>query len=79
MLTTTSEVKFYIFDPKGKIVQNIKFLFVSQNSDLTLNLNPNHQHDSKSMLGFQNKEPDTKLLKFYANQGNQAYIEKHNF
>ena len=34
------------------MVQNINFLPVSQNSDLSLKLNPNHQHKSIGMLGF---------------------------
>ena len=31
------------------------------------------------MLGFQNKAPNTKLLQFYENQGNEAYLEKCDF
>ena len=31
------------------------------------------------MLSFQNRASDIKLLKFYVNQYNKAYLEKHNF
>ena len=31
------------------------------------------------MLGFQNRTSDIKLPKFYANQNNNAYLEKYNF
>ena len=37
--TTAFELKFHIFDSKGKIVQNVNFLFISQNNDLSLKLN----------------------------------------
>ena len=63
----------------GKIVQNVNFLPVSQNSNLSLKLNPTRQHESKGMLGYQNRASDIKLLKFHANQDNNAYLEKQNF
>ena len=31
------------------------------------------------MLGFQNKAPDIKILKFHVNQDNSAYLEKYDF
>ena len=52
----------------SKIVQNVKFLHVSQNSDSTLKLNHTHQHESKDMLSFQNKALDINLLKFHVNR-----------
>ena len=55
------------------------FLPINQNSDSTLKLNPTRQHESMGMLGFQNRAPDTKLLKFHINQDNRAYLEKHDF
>ena len=63
----------------GKIVQNVKFLSVSQNSNLISKLDYTCQHESKFMLSFQNRAPDNKLLKFYTNQDNRAYLEKHDF
>ena len=42
----------------GAMVQNVKFLSVGENKDLSLNLNSTHQHDSRGMLGFQNKASD---------------------
>ena len=46
MLTDASTLQFYIFDLKDKIIQNIKFLSVNQNSDLSSKLNYTHQHES---------------------------------
>ena len=77
--TVAPELQFHISDPRGKNHLKCQFLFVSQNNDLTLKLNPNSQQESKSMLGFQNKAPNIKLLKFQANQDNNAYLKKHDF
>ena len=52
---------------------------VSQHSDLTLKLDPNRQHESRSMLGFQNKVSDIILLKFHSNRDNWAYLKKYDF
>ena len=73
---TASELQFQTFDPRAKIVQNIKFSLVGQNNDLSLKLNPNNQHESIVMLNFQNRAQDLKILKFYANRNNSAYPEK---
>ena len=62
-----------------KIVQNVKLSSVSQNSDLILKLDSIHQHESRGMLGFQNRAPKNKLLNFHANQDERTYLEKHNF
>ena len=72
-------LQFHIFDPMGKIVQNVNFLPVSQNSDLTSKSDSTRQHKSTGMLNFQNIAPNIKLLKFHANRDNQAYLEKYNF
>ena len=77
--TATSKLQFYILDLRGKIIKNVNFLPISQNSDLSLQLNSTHQHESKGILGFQNRAPDIKLLKFHANRDNSAYLEKCNF
>ena len=42
--TTASELKFQNYDPRGKIIQNVNFLPVGQNSDLSLKLKPTRQH-----------------------------------
>ena len=70
--TAILDLQFHIFDPRGKIVQNIKFLSVSQNNDLISKSNPTNQHESRGMLGFQNRASDSKLLKFYVNRDNEA-------
>ena len=77
--TTTHELQFHIFDSRDKIVQNIKFLPISQNSDLISKLDLNNQHESRGMLSFQNRVPDIKLLKFHVNRDNQTYLKKCNF
>ena len=41
---------------------------MSQTSDLVSKLNSTRQHESKGVLGFQNKALDTKLLKLHANR-----------
>ena len=77
--TVTPNLQFHISDPSGKIVQNVNYSLVSQNSDLSSKLNPTHQHESSGMLSFQNRAPDIKLLKFHANRNNSAYLEKCDF
>ena len=78
-ITATLELQFHISDLIGKIIKNVKFLSVSQNIDLTSKLDPTRQHESRGMLGFQNRALDIKLLKFHVNQDNQGYLEKRNF
>ena len=63
----------------GKIVQNIKFLSVNQNSNLITNLDPNCQHEFRGMLAFQNRILDSELLKFHANRDKRAYLKKCDF
>ena len=48
-------------------------------SDSISKLNPTCQHESKGMLGFQNRALDTKLLQFHVNRDEWAYLEKHDF
>ena len=62
--TAAPEFQFHISDLRGKIIQNVNFSLVSQNSDSTLKLNLTRQHKFKSILGFQNKALNIKLLKF---------------
>ena len=69
-----SELQFQIFDSMNKIVQNVKFSPVSQISDSTLKLYSTCQHESRGMLGFKNRALDIKLLKFYTNRDNRAYL-----
>ena len=66
-------------DALDKIIQNINFSPVSQNSDLSSKLNPTRQHELKSMLNFQNKAPDIKILKIHINRDNIAYLKKLDF
>ena len=35
VFTSALEIEFHYFDPRGKIVQTVKILLVSQNNDLT--------------------------------------------
>ena len=77
--TADRELQFHISVPSRKIVQNVKFLSVNQNSYSILKLNPTRQHESSGMLDFQNRVTDTKLLKFYTNQDERVYLEKCDF
>ena len=65
-------------NPMGKIVQNVNYLSISQNSNLSWKLNHTHQHEFRSMLGFKNRVSNLKLLKFHANRDNSAYLEKYD-
>ena len=77
--TAAPELKFHIFDPRDKIVQNINFLPINKNSYSRSKLNRIGQHECRDILGFQNRASDIKLLKFYANQDNIVYIRKYDF
>ena len=77
--TTTPELQYQISDPKGKIIRNVNFFSVCQNSDLSLKLNPTRQQQSRGMLNFKNRASVIKILKFYINRDNNACLEKHNF
>ena len=56
-----------------------KVFHFSQNSDLSLKLNPTRQQNFRGMLDFQNRTPYIKLLKFHVNRDNMTYLEKYNF
>ena len=62
-----------------KMVQNVNFLSINQNSNLSLKLNPLYQHKFMCMPGFQNRASATKILKFHTNRDNSAYLGKCNF
>ena len=72
------KLQFHISNPRGKIVQNVKFLSVNENNDLTLKLKPTYQHESRGMLSFQNKTPGIKLLQFHVNRDN-GLLDKYDF
>ena len=61
------------------MVQNVKFLPVDKNSDLSLNLNSTCHHEYRVLLDFQNRAPDVKKLKFYANWDNSTYLKNAIF
>ena len=48
-------------------------------SNLNLKLNLTRQHESKSMIGFQNRALDINLLKFHTNWDNRDYLKKRDF
>ena len=76
-LLLNSNSTFSILGEKLSKMSN--FFSVNQKSDPTLKLNPTHQHESKDMLGFQNRSPDIKLLLFHIKRDNSVYLEKHDF
>ena len=47
--TDAFELQFQTSDPRGKIVQNVKFSSISQISDLISKLDPTCQHESRGM------------------------------
>ena len=51
-LTVAPELRIIIFNPRGKIIQNVKFSLVSQNSGLSSKLDSNHQNESGEYLIF---------------------------
>ena len=75
----TLELRFHISNSRGKIVQNVNFLSINQNSDLNSKLNPTREYESRGMLGFQNRVLDIKILQFHVNQDNSAYLKKYDF
>ena len=77
--TATCKLKIQNFDPMGKMVQNVNFSSVGQNGDLSLKLNPTHQHEFRGILDFQNRVLNVKILKFNSNWDNSAYLEKYDF
>ena len=62
----------------GKIVQNVKFLPVSQNNDLSSKSNSIHQNESRDVLGFQNKVLETYKPKWHAKRSMRLTL-KMNF
>ena len=60
--TAAPKLQFHISDPRSKIVQNVNFSPVSQNSNSSLKLNSTHYHEFRGMLGFQNRVMNIKLL-----------------
>ena len=38
-----------------------------------------YKHESSGMLGFQNRAPDTKLMKIHTSRDAWAYLEKCDF
>ena len=68
MHTTTIELQIGFSKPRGKIVQNLKFSPVSQNSDLSSKLESTRQNESRGMLGFQNRALEAYKLKLHTKQ-----------
>ena len=76
-LTTAPELQIQNFNPRSKMVQNVNFLFISQNNDL--NLKSTRQHVSRGILGFQNRASNIEILKFHINRDNSDYLKKCDF
>ena len=51
-LMTDLELRITIFDPRGKIVQKVKFSPISQNNYMSPKLDSTCQNESKDVLGF---------------------------
>ena len=50
--TATFELQLHISIPRGKIIQNIEFSSLCQNSYLISKLYSTRQHESRGILGF---------------------------
>ena len=61
-LTTIPKLQIVNPNPRGKIIQNVKFLSVSQNNDLSLKLDSTCQNKSKGMLVFLKVETSCFIL-----------------
>ena len=57
----------------------MKFLLISQNSDLSLKLDSTHQNEFEGMFSFQNKAPKIYKLKLHAKWCNDGYFTKYIF
>ena len=75
----TPELQFQNSNPRGKIMQNINFLPISQNRDLILKLDLIRKHESRDMLDFQNRVSDVNILKFHTSRDNNTYLKKRDF
>ena len=64
-LIATLQLQIEIFNPMGKIVQNVKFSHASQNNDLISNWIILVKTSSKGMFSFQDKSPEAYKLKLY--------------
>ena len=75
-LTTAPKLQIKNSNPRGKIVQNVKFSPVSQNNYLSSKLNFTRQNKSESMLSFQNKAPKTNKPKSHTKRWNKGLPQK---
>ena len=83
MLSVSSQLllsfnsKFLFLGAKSFKISN--FQPSTKSNDLISKLDSTRQHESKSMLGFQNRALDTKLWKFHTNLKEKAYLKKCDF
>ena len=74
--TAAPNLKFAISNPKGKIVQKVKFLSVNRNSDLIPKLYSTHQDELGDVLSFQNRALEAYIPRGHAKRCKKAYLEK---
>ena len=78
VFATALDLQLHISD-WGQNHLKCQFSSISQSNGLSSNLNPNCQHESIGMIGFQNRVSDLKLLEFYTNRDNSIYLRKCDF
>ena len=78
-LTASSKLQIRISNPGGKILQNINFLPISQNSYLNIKWDSTCQNKSGGMLGFQNRSQKANQSKLHAKQCNRMLSWKMHF
>ena len=77
MLKVALELQYTNLDLRGKIIQKVKFVSVSQNSNLSLKLDYTHQNEFGGMLVFQNIIPEVHKPNFHAKQSNELTLKTH--
>ena len=65
---TAPKLQIVNLNPRGKVVQNVKFLSITQNSNLSLKLDST----LRGMLGFQNRAPEAYKPKFHVERCNSG-------
>ena len=71
--------QFHIFDLRGKIVQNIKFSPVSQNSDYNLKIRPYSSTQVQEYAWFPKQSYRYQVIEISYKSRQLTYLEKRNF
>ena len=78
-LKIAHELQIENLDPRGKIVQKVKFLSISQNSYLSLKSDITCQNGSSGIFDFRNRFPEVHKPKFTQNDATRLTSENAPF